>query len=434
MSPEVIKEFLVGLGFDIDESGLAKFSKAITSATLKVAALYGATKIASAGIVAGISEVSKGFEQMGYEYHIIAPAINKALVLRQELLKSYKLAGINIQKVVRDSVKLNLSLDKTKFAFQAIYKSVASRFFEKLTKSSDIFRDRIYANMPKIQKVLETMVKFIFKALDATTTLGERLWSILGRVYDFFVKLDEVTGGWSTKILAAIAIWKLLNLSFLATPLGILFSAGVALLTLYDDFKTFQEGGKSFFNWSSFIPVIDAVTDSLSSMWSVLKGIGDILLEVAIAFGRLLTGDLTGFWNELGSAGDKIIKVFGEFLGLLGNIIGAFAALGGWIAQITGLSSRLNSVVDVLSSAGARVLNLFGGNANPAIPAANPIGPRTTNNSQSNQNVNQQTSISIQGVPNAQAAGDAVSNAMSRQNFDLVRNLGGAIRAGGSTQ
>src|ERR1019366_5580168 len=103
----VIKSFLVGLGFGVDDASLAKFNKAIASASLKVAALYGSTQVAASGIVLGISKISEGFEQMGYEYRIIAPAINKALTLRRELLKAYSAAGINIVKVIQSSVRLN---------------------------------------------------------------------------------------------------------------------------------------------------------------------------------------------------------------------------------------------------------------------------------------------------------------------------------------
>src|SRR4051812_3077747 len=103
--------------------------------------------------------------------------------------------------------------------------------------------------MPKIQSALERFIKFIFAAFEAITTLGERIWSILERVYDFFKKLHDATDGWSTIIIGVIAAWKLLNLSFLATPLGMVLALAVALLALYDDLKTFVEGGQSLINW-----------------------------------------------------------------------------------------------------------------------------------------------------------------------------------------
>lgn len=414
---EVIKEFLVGLGFGVDDAGLAKFNKSITSATLRVTALYAATKIAAAGIVKGISEVSKGFEQMGYEYHIIAPAINKALVLRRELLKSYQLAGINIRKVVKDSINLNLSLTKTRFAFEAIYKSVASRFFEQLTKRSDAFRQSIYANMPKIQRALEGFVKFVFKALEITDILGRRVWSIMTRVYDFFVSLDKATDGWSTKILAAVAAWHLLNLSFLATPLGLILAGLVAILALFDDFKTWQEGGKSLFDWSKFVPVINAVSDSLGALWEIVQGLATSLFFVARAFGKLLTLDVKGFWADMGIGGQKIVDLLRPMFSLLDGVARILPSIGSWALQTFGNADG--------KALGANL-------ARGALPSQNPFGAAApSNTSLTNQNVNQQTTVHVQGVPDATGVGNAVSGAMAKQNFDLVRNLRGSVLPGG---
>ena len=120
---EVIKSFLVGLGFDVDDSSLSVFNNSIKTAALRVTALYGTINAFAGSMVYAFSKISEGFEEMGYQYHIIAPAINKAIVLRQELLKAYSSAGINIRKVIVDSIRLNMSLAKTKFAMEAIYKS-----------------------------------------------------------------------------------------------------------------------------------------------------------------------------------------------------------------------------------------------------------------------------------------------------------------------
>ena len=419
-SVDIIKSFLVGLGFGVDDASLSKFNRAVAQATLKVTALYGATKVMAAGIVAGISKVSEGFEQMGYEYHIIAPAINKALLLRRELLKSYQLAGINIRKVVKDSINLNLSLTKTKMAFQAIYKSVASRFFEMLTKQSDLFRQKIYANMPRIQQVLENLVKVIFKMVEITTILGQRLWSILTRVYDLFLKLDQATNGWSTAILGAVAAWKFLNLSFLATPLGLLLALGIALLALYDDFQTFLEGGESFINWGSETTrVVVGLVTTFGGLAAVLLGIPRALMAIRLAMAAvnvvmaanpigLIVGGITALVGLLTLADEKW-KIFG------GHLSGFFGSIGG-------------KVLDFLSggNVAANLQATQGG-----VPPVTPIGAGAGAGNQTNQNVTQQTTISVQGVPDANGVGNVVSGVMAKNNFDLVRNLAGSVRPGG---
>lgn len=413
MNGEVIKSFLVGLGFGVDDASLAKFNKAITQATLKVTALYASTKLAAAGIVYGISEISEGFEKLGYEYRIIAPAINKALVLRNELLKAYRAAGINITKVVQNSVRLNMSLAKTKFALEAIYKSVGSRFFELLTKQSDNFRNQLYKYMPRIQAGLEKFIKFIFKAFEATTTLTVRLFSILQRVYDFFVKLDKATDGWSTIILGVIAAWKLLNLSFLATPLGMLIAGLTALLALWDDFKTFQEGGKSLIDWGSqTTKTIVGIVTAVSALAAV---IGTVLLGIKA-------------WALAQAALNAIM-----LLNPIGLIIAGVTAL---IALLTTLAVKfgyLKGVGDFFSNLGEKVMGFVGGNASTNLQN-NPVGRQVQNpagsiqNSQTNQNVQQQTNINVIGSADANSIGKSVANEQSKVNFDMVRNMKGATR------
>lgn len=399
MTGDVIKSFLVGLGFGVDDASLSKFNKALTSATLKVTALYTSTQLAAGGIIAGISKISEGFEQMGYEYRIIAPAINKALLLRRELLKAYSAAGINITKVIQSSVKLNLSLTKTKFAFEAIYKSVASRFFDVLTKQSDAFRKKIYANMPKIQAALERFVKFVFKALDATIQLGFRVWSILTRVFDFFAALDKATDGWSTIILGVIAAWKLLNLSFLATPLGLIITGLVAILALFDDFKTWQEGGESLFDWTTFVPVINSVTAALQSMWAQLKSIVDVVANLALAFYQLFQGDTSGFFESMAAAGRSVLGIFSNLKDTITNLGGALAGLGNWGGKLLGMNPNFN------------------------IPNTAPVGSGVQNNNQKNLKLEQQTHINIQGSANAAAIGAAAASEQGRVNQDLARNM-----------
>jgi hypothetical protein len=413
MSGEVIKSFLVGLGFDVDEASLSKFNKSITTAAIKVTALYTAVNAAAAGIAKAIFGISESFEEIGYQFHIIAPAINKALVLRNEMLKAYAATGMNMTEVIRNSVKLNMSIQKTKFILEAIYKSVGSRFFTLMTKQSDQFRAAIYKNLPKIQNGLEKFVKFIFKALEAVTELGARLWSILTRVYDFFVMLDDKTNGWSTIILGVIAAWKLLNLEFLATPLGMIIAGLVAILALFDDFETWKEGGKSLFDWTSFVPVINSVKSALGSLWQVMQSIGEAIGAVASAFVELFRGNWHGFFDGIMGAVQALSNAFMRLWETIKGFIGVSGALGQWV---TGLAH---------GNIGNAISNFI---SNPlGRPVATPVGSNVQN-SNSNVALHQQTNINVTGVADASNTGKVVGNQQGRVNRDLIDNMVGAAR------
>lgn len=409
MTGDVIKSFLVGLGFDVDDASLSKFNKAIQSATLRVAALYGSIKIAASAVAFGISKISESFEELGYQYRIITPAINKAIVLRRELFRAYAATGINLQKTVLASLKLNMSLTKTKYILEALYKSVGSRFFATLTKQSDLFREKIYANLPKIQNILEHLVQFIFKALEATFALGERLWSILTRVYDFFVKLDKATDGWSTIILGVIAAWKLLNLEFLATPLGALIAGLTTLLALYDDYQTYQEGGNSLINWKPLLSTIKEINDIAEMLLDTLKEIGEIIGD----FVAVLTGSSTTAFDAWTDAAGKLYNVLKNIFILWTKL----TPLGFAFKYLTGISGE---------NVSANAASLSGVSA-PALSQ----GARNIQNALQNINANVQTNVNISGVPNAEAVPGHISNSQERATQDLIRNMQGAIKPGG---
>lgn len=438
MGTEVLKQFLIGLGFGVDEGDLEKFNKAIASASLKVAALYASIQVTAAGIFKSISSISEGFEQMGYEYRLIAPAISKTLELRRAMLEAYQRAGVDIVKVVQQSVKFNFSLAKTKFAMEALYKSVGARFFPILTKQMDIFRGKIYANMPKIQSALEKFIKFIFSAFDATIILGKRVWDILGRVWDFFTRLDQATDGWSTKILLVIAAWKLLNLSFLATPLGMLLTGFLALLTLWDDFKTFKEGGQSFINWGSETTkmVIGlaagiATVGAAFAAWSVISGIisslkaFNLVLAVTTALEAIMAAPFWAVAAAIGAviaaltAADAKWNIFG------GRLSGFFSGVGGKILNFVGGGPTANGVQQPGGGFTQGVLNTLGGKgAGPALSGATQPSPNVGRGGGNNQHVSQETNINIQGAPDAHATGKEVASQQDKVNFNMTRNMG----------
>lgn len=409
---EMIKEYLVGLGFAVDESSFQKFNKGLASAAVRVTALYASIKVLSAGIAYFINKTAEGFEQMGYELRLIAPAINKTLYLRREMLKAYAKTGVNLREVVKQAVVFNMSLAKTKFALEAIYKSTAAKFFPMLTKHMDNFRKSLYANMPKIQNALVKFVNFVFKAFYATLQFGQRLWSILGRVYDMLEKLHKLTSGWSTVILGIAAAWKFLNLSFIATPIGAIITALVMLLALYDDYMTWQEGGESAFDWTAAVPAIEAFIDQVKKIYEAVKSVFDIFFQLI----GLIESLKQGKWSE---AGWNLKNIFGDYLSFLKNakgVIGAINPGAGLLAE--GILRLFDNPENAAANVGAATQPNMG---------TQPIGVGNTTNT-SRQNVNQQTTINVQGSANADAVGKAVVGEQSRVNFDMIRNLKGSTR------
>lgn len=64
MAADTIKEFLVSLGFNVDQSGQKKFVDSIVGASLKVAELGVAIKTASTAVVAGVTVIASQMESL----------------------------------------------------------------------------------------------------------------------------------------------------------------------------------------------------------------------------------------------------------------------------------------------------------------------------------------------------------------------------------
>jgi hypothetical protein len=389
------------------------------SATTKVAAMFAGVQIATAGIFAGLAHMSAGFEEVGYQLRLVAPAINKFLILRQAMISAYQAAGINLTKAVQQSILFNYSLAKTKFALEAVYRSVGLKFIPLLTKQMDEFRAKIFANMPQIQKVLTGVVSTLLKAFYITIQLGGRAWDILETVWGYLKRLDEATSGWSTKVLGMIAVWKLLNLSFLATPLGMILTGLVGIIALYDDFKVWQEGGRSFFNWGS---------DASKIVLGLLKVLGKFVAYSAVVIGvmKLITAAQWA-WN-VSLLSNPIAWMIGLgiiLLGVLGKIADKFGLLNGLKGWLKGQGS---DVLDLLGGAGPAVAGVLGG-SNADANFANIVNPQplmTTPNS--SQSINQKTEINVNTTADAEKTANIVLGGQNQTNRDLVRNFAKGVQ------
>lgn len=423
MNGEVLKQFLVGIGFGVDDKSFKSAMKFIGDVTTKVTIMAGVIKATAAATFFGISKIAEGFEEIGYQYRIIAPAINKAILLRRALISAYKDAGINMVQAVQQSVKFNFALAKTKFQLEGIVKSTAMKFVPMLTKQMDIFREKIRTNMPKILATLERLVKFIFKAFEGVVLIGTRLWSILSRVWDFLERLDTATDGWSTKILALAAAWKFLNLSFLATPIGMLLTGLLAILALYDDFMTWKEGGESLFDWGSpAVKVITGVVAALVGMFAVFKT-GQAIIAGYRVLMIGLTAAMTAF--RVVMAAVRIAMLAG-MLNPVGLVV---AAVAGLIALVTLLIMKWDTIKKAVggffSGLGDKVMDFVGGDVNKNL-TVQPLGSSGGNTS--SQNMKQETNIIVQGSGDPNATARQVVTQQNQVNFNMARNMKGAAR------
>lgn len=551
MSAETIKEFLVGLGFKVDEAGLSQFAAGITSATLRVTALATAATAAAAGIVASVQHIASEYDQLdklATQFRTSADAIDefvdsaKILGLSDEksieslknldraivdtsmgmgraklvfedlgikvtdaagklkpttevmselaakfkdmergkqlrvmerlgldpaLLKVFngdlaaisaelqeidKAADFDFETAIVESKafmqiwrSMQQEIEKWKMLFSKAFESVAVKLMPKfraqiksITDSMVSFRKKVMENMPKAIEAIMPIINVIMRIAEAFIKIVARIASGAMTIIGWLLKLNEATGGWAGYILAAAAAWKYLNLSFLATPLGMLLSLATVVALLIDDFLTFKEGGDSLIDWGSgFGLVMQGVTAALTGFLAYMALSKAAVIAMTIATN--LWAAATGIANGVLAAARIAVLLFNLVL-YANPIMLVVAAVAALIAAGALLIANWDTVKEWFASFfdwlvagfnkvaewGGKVAGMFGFGG--GAPASAPSPQTQAALAGNGQNVNQQTQIVVQGSTDPSATARAVAGEQGRVNADMARNMRGAAR------
>ncbi|WP_407733289.1 phage tail tip lysozyme [Pseudomonas citronellolis] len=313
---DVIKEFLVGLGFKVDEKGLKTFTGGIDNATKAVTKLVTTLAGASLTVAAGVSAFASNLESLYYAAQRTGAAADSlkaadyaardlgasAAEVRGSLegmarflrdnpggegflqslgvqtrdargnikdtadilvglgqrlrsmpwyqAKQYasilgvdentlraimngefgrkleenrkKLAGAGLNQATRDAHQFMMELRGIGLQFEALGTQVQAELMHRLGPELAKFSDWFEKNSPMIAgRIVDVTEKLITLAQDSEPYLKS--------VYEFFVKLDQATDGWSTKIIVLLGLMRMLGLTSLVTGILNLASAFVRL-------------------------------------------------------------------------------------------------------------------------------------------------------------------------------------------------------------
>ncbi|EBA2279045.1 lytic transglycosylase [Salmonella enterica] len=259
---------------------------------------------------------------------------------------------------------------------------IGSNLAEGMAGSIDNLRKRILENFPKIETTITKIVKGILWLGDIVGRVAFRIVEGVGDIIDWWGKLDKETKTLTEVIGGLVVAMRILNSTFWMSPVGLITGLIVALGLLWEDYKTWKEGGNSLIDWEKWQPAIDKAKDAL--VW-----LRDHLLELKDSVGgwqkslELLATFIAGAW---------ISKVTGAFSRLAGIPVPPW--LKGWMAYAAYLyDDRENIVASAQSSIdyakqnigdGMRALGIDtdfgrnphtvkGANIQPDIPGAEPV-------------------------------------------------------------
>lgn len=445
MNAETLKDFLISLGFKVDEAGARKFDAVVAGTTLKAIELGVKVEAAALSVVAFTAKIASGLDdlywasqrtgatvegikQIGYAVSQVGGSVdgargslenlarfmrnnpgaegflnrlgvqtrdasgnmrdmatiftgvgqrlssmpyyranqyaqmlgldeNTLMAMRRgigqfsgEYTAMAKAIGYNADVAAVSSNKFMTSLRSFGLMAGMARDKIGSNLANGLAGSIDTLRRQIMENFPKIEGVITATVKGILWFGEIIGRVVYRLIQLTGDIINWWKSLGTETRQVIEVFGALMIAWRLLNSAFAMSPIGRVIMLGAALIGLYDDYRTWKEGGQSLIDWGKWEPGIKYAQKAFASLskdfggiYLKVKDLGSAIVDLGkrfLEFINIDTSKFNGKWlfdqiiesvrssiKILGSLVDALRKVIsGDFSGAWDSLKGAAAA------------------------------------------------------------------------------------------------------------
>lgn len=445
MNAETLKDFLISLGFSVDEAGAKKFDSIIAGTTLKAIELGVKVEAAALSVVAFTAKIASGLDnlywasqrtgatvngikQIGYAVSQVGGSVeaargsleslarfvrnnpgaegflnrlgvqtrdakgnmrdmasiftgvgqrlssmpyyranqyaqmlgideNTLLAMRRgigqfsgEYTAMAKAIGYNADVAAVSSNKFMTSLRSFGLMAGMARDKIGSSLADGLAGSLDRLRRQILENFPKIEGAITATVKGILWFGEIIGRVVYRLIQLTGDIINWWRSLNTETKQVIEVFGGLLIAWRLLNSAFAMSPIGRVIMLGAALIGLYDDYRTWKEGGQSLIDWGKWEPGIKYAQKAFASLskdfggiYVKVKDLGSAIVDLGkrfLEFINIDTSKFNGKWlfdqiiesvrssiKILGSLVDALRKVIsGDFSGAWDSLKGAAAA------------------------------------------------------------------------------------------------------------
>lgn len=204
--------------------------------------------------------------------------IQKELGMNDDLAKS----GNEFMTEYRDLTMM------TKTGFQVIVMQAGKALIPVLRLLNQMLQAGISAFSqlnPQIKEGLAVGLRFAMLAV-----VFGGFFKVFGMIFKFIPMLKSFIG-----------LLKLFRLAFLASPIGIILALAAAIGLLYDDYKTWRDGGKSLFDWSKWTNGIDTIIGKIKDFLEILDQVKDKVVN----FVQKVLTDPAGAIKEVAEVASK---------------------------------------------------------------------------------------------------------------------------------
>ena len=325
------------------------------------------------------SEQSAYIQRLGLDKTLIGMLTSDTTEIVDQYNKRTEALGINVDEAAELGAKYNDAIKVTKRGFDDIITAFVLRVLPSITTAIE--------RVSKLIDVNAGLIKSYVEPIAAAVSIGADL--VTGFITGIG-KLFKVLGKWPVYIGAVTIAWKLLNAVFKASPIGRIITLVMGLVTavglLIDDYETWKEGGKSFFDWSAaqvWFDNMSRIFDGLKTIvgnffsadwwrakWQTISKEWDIFCERLKAFFK------ESWDNVVNQSNEKI----GEVIGCIASL--PTKAAKAWDDFKTSSSQKAQEVYDgitsVFSGLGTWFSNIWTEIGDGAMKALTDIGKAFT--------------------------------------------------------
>ncbi|ENH7991364.1 lytic transglycosylase catalytic [Escherichia coli] len=219
-----------------------------------------------------------------------------------------KAIGFNADQAALSSNRFMTSLKSLGEMAGMARDKIGSNLASGLAGQIDNLRKKIIENFPKIEVTITKVIKGILWLGEIVGRVAFRIVDGVGDIIEWWGKLDVETKKLIEVIGSLVVAMRILNSTFWMSPIGLITGLIVALGLLWEDYKTWKEGGNSLIDWEKWQPAIDKAKDAIT--W-----LRDHFLELKDGVG--------GWQNALEILGTFIAGVW------VSRVLGAFGKISG---------------------------------------------------------------------------------------------------------
>lgn len=287
------------------------------------------------------AEQSAYIQRLGLDRSMIGMLTSDTTEIIDQYNKRTEALGINVDEAAELGAKYNDAIKITKRGFDDIITAFVLRVLPSITTAIE--------RVSKLIDVNAGLIKSYVEPIAAAVSIGADL--VTGFITGIG-KLFKVLGKWPVYIGAVTIAWKLLNAVFKASPIGRIITLVMGLVTaiglLIDDYETWKEGGKSFFDWSAAQVWFDNMSRIFDSLKTIVgnffsadwwKSKADTISNEMSLLGERIQGFLSDSWNnaitEASNKWDELKNTVSQKAqGVYDGIISTFVGLSTWFSDL----------------------------------------------------------------------------------------------------